>query len=112
MHAHDYAGSLEGLDNWIETMDKAGIEKTIILCRQHGMKFDSVLEVYSRYHDRFEDPGFPAAALEELERCFEKGAKGVGELGDKGKGMFFSRPAAPGMHPDDPRMDALWEKCL
>jgi predicted TIM-barrel fold metal-dependent hydrolase len=122
MHAHDYAGNFEEVDSWIKTMDNAGIKKTIILTQSYGPAFDSVMNLYSRYPDRFEvwcgidysdleDPSFPTEALSELERCFKLGAKGVGELGDKGKGMFFSKPAAPGLHPDDPRMDAIWEKC-
>jgi predicted TIM-barrel fold metal-dependent hydrolase len=40
------------------------------------------------------------------------GAKGVGELGDKGEGLFYSQPTpAYGMHIDDPRMKPLLEKC-
>jgi predicted TIM-barrel fold metal-dependent hydrolase len=33
----------------------------------------------------------------------------VGELGDKGKGLNWGKAA--GMHPDDPRLDPLFEKC-
>ncbi len=122
MHSHVYAGSGEEIQEWAKTMDEKGIEKTIVLSKEHGHKFDSVYDVYSKYADRFdvwcgfdystfEDPDFPAAAIAELERCHRKGAKGVGELGDKGKGMYYSKPPAWGMHADDPRMDALWEKC-
>jgi predicted TIM-barrel fold metal-dependent hydrolase len=39
------------------------------------------------------------------------GARGVGELGDKGKGLVYGQPKAWGMHLDDPRMDPLLEKC-
>jgi predicted TIM-barrel fold metal-dependent hydrolase len=35
----------------------------------------------------------------------------VGELGDKGKGLYYCKPPAWGMHSDDPRMDPLFEKC-
>ena len=35
----------------------------------------------------------------------------MGELGDKGKGLFYCETKAWGMHPDDPRMDPLFEKC-
>jgi predicted TIM-barrel fold metal-dependent hydrolase len=35
----------------------------------------------------------------------------VGELGDKGIGFFFSKPAAWGMYADDPRMGPVWGKC-
>jgi len=124
IHTHQYASSPEMVDEWVKTMDETGIEKTIILATCNGSRFDSIYDLYtSRYPDRFEvwcgfdytgydEPGFGPAAVKELERCFEVGATGVGELGDKGKGMFFSSPTKGwGMHPDDPRMDPLWEKC-
>ena len=122
MHAHTYARSEAEMDQWVQTMDEKGIEKTIILSPIHGREFDSVFDAYARYPDRFEvwcgfdfsgyeGPEFPANAITELERCHKRGARGVGELGDKGKGFFFSKPAAWGMHADDPRMAPLWEKC-
>jgi predicted TIM-barrel fold metal-dependent hydrolase len=122
MHAHDYARSIEGLETWVKTMDELGIEKTIILSKEHGKKFDSLFDVYSGYPGRFEvwcgfdytgyeEPGFGPAAVAELERCYHKGARGVGELGDKGKGLYYCKPPAWGMHSDDPRMDPLFEKC-
>lgn len=124
IHAHQYASTPELVDEWVKTMDETGIEKTIILATCTGTRFDSIYDLYmGRYSDRFEvwcgfdytgyeEPGFGPAAVKELERCFEVGATGVGELGDKGQGMFFSSPAKGlGMHPDDPRMDPLWEKC-
>jgi len=46
------------------------------------------------------------SAVAELERCARMGARGVGEIGDKGSGLGRS-----GVHPDDPRMDGIWEKC-
>ncbi len=125
IHAHQYATSPDLVDEWVKTMDDAGIEKTIILATCTGTKFDSVYHLYmDRYADRFEvwcgfdytgydTPGYGPAAVKELERCVEVGASGVGELGDKGKGMIFSSPGpkAWDMHPDDPRMDPLWAKC-
>lgn len=125
MHSHPYAESPEMVDEWVKTMDDVGIEKTIILSVSTGARFDSIYAAYaSRYPDRFEvwchfdysgydEPGFGPAAVAELERCYKAGATGVGELGDKGKGLFYSEPGpkAWGMHPDDPRMDPLWEKC-
>jgi len=77
------------------------------------------------------EPGFGPNAVKALEECHRLGAAGVGEVSDKGWG-FASRPAgaargsdgagggaqsrgtAPrtaGPHADDPRMDALWDKC-
>ncbi|NQU82300.1 MAG: amidohydrolase family protein, partial [Bacteroidetes bacterium] len=54
---------------------------------------------------------FGPAAVAELERCVQFGAKGVGELGDKGMGHIFCKPMALGMNSNDPRMDPLYEKC-
>jgi predicted TIM-barrel fold metal-dependent hydrolase len=122
MHTHTYARTEEQLDEWVKTMDKVGIQKSIVLTQAYGIRFDSLMEVYSKYPERFDlwcgfdytgydQPGFGPAAVRELERCVKMGAKGVGELGDKGKGLFYCRPPAIGMHSDDPRMDPLFQKC-
>jgi predicted TIM-barrel fold metal-dependent hydrolase len=94
-----------------------------VLTMATGKRFDDVYALYAKYPDRFEvwcgfdytgydQPGFGPAAVKELQRCFDVGARGVGELGDKGKGMFYCRPTkACGMHLDDERMDPLLDKC-
>ena len=122
MHAHSYVTSAEKAGDWVNLMDQLGIAKSIILSYKTGKEFDSVVDIYSQYPDRFEvwcgfdysryeESDFAERAIAELVRCYEKGATGVGELGDKGKGLFYCKPAAPGMHSDDPRMDPLFEKC-
>ncbi len=122
MHSHPYAETPEQIDKWVKTMDEMGIEKTIILTYAYGEKFDSIYALYSKYPNRFElwcgldytgydKPGFEEHAIKELERCYMAGAKGVGELGDKGLGLFYSKPPAYGMHIDDKRMDPILEKC-
>lgn len=123
MHSHAYVKDEEGLDRWVETMDKAGIEKTIVMTQKVGPKFDSILDFFSKYPDRFDvwcsidytgydEEGYGPDAVAELERCVKLGAKGVGELGDKGKGLFYSNTGpAIGMHSDDPRLDPLFQKC-
>jgi len=122
MHAHPDFKTDEEIAQWVRTMDEVGIEKTIILTQAVGDEFDEIHQRYSKYPDRFElwcgfdyrgydQPGYGPEAVKELERCYRVGARGVGELGDKGKGMDFEKTNAPGMHPDDPRMDPLFEKC-
>jgi uncharacterized protein len=122
VHSHPDAKTREQVDGWVKTMDEANIDRTVILTMATGAKFDSIYALYSRYPDRFQvwcgfdftgydRPGFGPSAVAELERCVRKGAKGVGELGDKGKGLFYGDIKAWGMHPDDPRMDPLFEKC-
>jgi predicted TIM-barrel fold metal-dependent hydrolase len=123
MHSHNYAETSADIDQWVKTMDKLNIEKTMILSMQSGKGFDSVVEKYSRYPKRFEiwccfdytgygTTGWQKHAVEELERCYKKGAKGVGELGDKGEGEIYSKPTLGyGLHIDDPQMKPLLEKC-
>ncbi len=54
MHSHDFAKTNEEVAQWVETMDDAGIEKTIILSGATGGRFDSIFSKYSKYADRFE----------------------------------------------------------
>jgi predicted TIM-barrel fold metal-dependent hydrolase len=120
MHSHAYAKTPEDVDRWVKVMDEVGVERTVILTGATGAEFDRVAELYSRYPTRFElwcgfdytgwdQPGYGPAAVAELERCVRKGARGVGEEGDKGLGMEFGR--AKGLHFDDPRVGLLLDRC-
>ena len=123
VHTHPYAKTVLEIAQWVKTMDKAGIEKSIVLTYTTGKEFDSIYKLYSKYGDRFElwcgfdytgyrEEGWSDKAIKELERCKDVGAKGVGELGDKGTGLFYSKPSeARGMHIDDPRMQPLLKRC-
>ena len=123
IHSHPYARTEEDLARWVKMMDAAGIEKTIILTMASGARFDSLYAKYARYPDRFEvwcgfdytgyqEPGWSEKAVKELERCHKVGARGVGELGDKGLGELFSDPTPGyGLHVDDKRMKPLFQKC-
>jgi predicted TIM-barrel fold metal-dependent hydrolase len=122
LHSHPYAETPEEIDRWVKTMDEVGVEKTMVLTMAVGKKFDEIAARYRKHPDRFapwcgfdftgyDKPGYGPAAVAELERCHAAGAVGVGELGDKGKGLFYGDPPAFGMHVDDPRMDPLLEKC-
>ncbi len=122
MHSHNYVAA-KNLDALVKLMDKMNIQKTIILSMQSGKGFDSVVEKYSHYPGRFQiwcgfdytgygKPGWQKHAVAELERCYKKGARGVGELGDKGDGDLYSKPTpGRGLHIDDPQMKPLLEKC-
>ena len=99
-------------------------------------KYPKRFELYCGFDMTGNDqPGFGPNAIKALEDCHKAGATGVGEVSDKGRGFASrsfsgrgagkgggagkaggppSRPAGPppsGPHPDDPRMDALWDKC-
>jgi len=142
VHCHG-ARPIEDLDKWVKIMDAAGVEKTIIFT---GVStpgpFAERIKPYAKYPGRFDfwcsfnldrvdEPGFGPAAVKALEDCHRLGARGVGEVTDKGRGIgamgasagdamlaanarasgAVPRGAAKGPHADDPRMEALWNKC-
>jgi predicted TIM-barrel fold metal-dependent hydrolase len=122
-HSHDYAKTDAEVDAWVKKMDEFNISKTLILSYSTGASLDSIIDKYSRYKDRFEvwcgfdytgykKPGWEKRAVAELERCYKKGARGVGELGDKGLGELYSKPTRGyGLHIDNPAMKPLLQKC-
>lgn len=120
MHSHVFAHSDKELADWVKTMDQAGLQKTIILTGSTGPRFDSVYSQYAKYGDRFElwcgfdidgykEPGWSDKAVKELERCFKMGARGIGELSDKGLGLRYSGGFGP--HINDPVIKPLLKRC-
>ena len=117
VHAHVNARTPEQVRDWVRTMDETGIEMTVVLTGATGDAFDRLVDLYVKpYPGRFQlfcgidtrdadKPDYPERAAAELARCYKRGARGVGELTDKGTG-FGGR-----LHPDDPRLDAFWDKC-
>jgi len=134
-HCHG-ARPLEFLPRMVEIMDAAGVEKTIIFTgAANGARFQAAARPYLKYKGRFDlwcnldwtgsdTPGYGPAAVKALEECHSEGAVGVGEITDKGMGLGHPVGDGPagwpgagnqsktmGPHPDDPRMDAIWDKC-
>ena len=121
MHSHPFPKTEAEITTWLKNMDECNVEKTMILTMATGKEFDDIYAKYSKYPERFEvwcgldfsgynKSGFGSAAVKELERCRQKGARGIGEIHDKGQGLRSGKSSAPGMHPDDPRVDPIWEK--
>jgi len=93
---HTGGDTPESLAAWVKSMDEAGVEKAIVLTEAIGAEFDRLAALYQKtYPDRFqvwcgldtadfEKPGYPERAAAALERCYRHGARGVGELSDKG----------------------------
>ena len=46
-HSHDYPSSLEEVAQWVKTMDRKGIEKTVVLTGYTGASFDSIVSLCS-----------------------------------------------------------------
>ena len=124
-HVHVVAKTPEEIADWVKTMDEVGMETSVVLTGATGKSFDDLVELLpKKYPGRFllycgldrtdvDKPDYPKRAVAELERCYNKGARGVGELSDKGWG--FTRQTdldrSKRLHPDDPRMDPFWDKC-
>ncbi|MEZ5401650.1 MAG: amidohydrolase family protein [Bryobacteraceae bacterium] len=122
VHSHSYASTPEQVAEWVRTMDEVGVEKTVVLTGAVGARFDALVELYLKpYPERFVlfagvlregtgKPDYPQRAAAEVERCYRMGARGLGELSDKGTG--FTRALSPSerLHPDDPRLDLFWKK--
>jgi predicted TIM-barrel fold metal-dependent hydrolase len=104
-------------------MDEVGVETTVVFTGATGAAFDRQAALFKPHGKRFQvwcsmdssnvdAPDYPERAARELERCYRQGARGIGELTDKGSGM--QRGALPRdkrLHPDDARLDPLWAKC-
>jgi predicted TIM-barrel fold metal-dependent hydrolase len=130
MHNHGIrqASGAQGVAGMIKAMDALNFEKTIVLSWEaRADRFATVAEAYLKYPGRFElwgqfdlsgidQPGFEGKALAALEALHRAGSVGIGELVDRGRGLtvvemnsLASSPMGP--HPDDPRLDPLFDRC-
>jgi hypothetical protein len=89
MHSHPEPKTDAEISTWIKNMDEVGVEKSIVLTMTTGKPFDEIYAKYSKHPDRFEvwcgldfsghsTPGFADSAVQELARCHDAGAKGIG----------------------------------
>ena len=113
--------------DWVRTMDETGIETSVVFTEATGAEFDRLSDLFLRAHPRrfqvycgvdvsnIDSPDYPERAARELARCYSKGARGVGELTDKGWGLQASEKSAlprnKRLRLDDPRLDLFWKKC-
>ena len=130
VHSHsDMSGirSPEDVDAWVRTMDEVGVERSVVFTGATGAEFDRQADLFlARHPGRFQvwcsldtsaldAPGYPERAVAELVRCHGKGARGVGEMSDKGWGLGGSEksplPRSKRLHVDDARLDPFWRKC-
>src|SRR5437763_9616563 len=107
-HTHSaFNGSTrEAADKWVRLMDESGVETAIVYTDAIGAEFDRQAELFLGYGNRFQvycsfdntnidAPDYSERIVRELERCYRKGARGVGELSDKGWGLESGITAYP-----------------
>lgn len=127
VHTHSDMNGIktpEDVDAWVRTMDEVGIETSVVFTGAVGEEFDRQADLFLKRHPKrfqvycdlltanIDAPDYSERAVRELARCYEKGARGVGELSDKGPGLQGGKPPRDKrLHVDDPRLDAFWEKC-
>lgn len=132
IHTHDYPTDVHGiekagqaLDKWVMVMNDVGVETSVILTTATGDNFNRMAELYlGKYPEKFQvycgllmegidQPEYPELAVAELERCYDLGARGVGELTEKGFGLTKNPDLTPDerLHNNDPRMDPFYSKC-
>ena len=125
VHTHVVATTPKEVTEWVKTMDDVGIQTSIILTNATGHEFDKLVDLYlkpypSRFilfcgmvSERIDAADYQERVLAELQRCYNKGARGVGEWTDKGLGFTNDSMLDPAkrLHADDKRLDAFWDKC-
>jgi predicted TIM-barrel fold metal-dependent hydrolase len=129
-HSHSSMNNIRtraDVDAWVKTMDAVGIEMSVVFTNASGAEFDRQAELFlGSYPKRFQvwysfeapnqdDPDFPSKMVAEMERVYKKGARGVGEITDKGWGVEANEknalPKAKRLWLDDPRLDVYWRRC-
>jgi predicted TIM-barrel fold metal-dependent hydrolase len=130
VHCHGFRQPAQ-LDEAVKLMDAVNVEKTVVFTgASTPERFAEAARPYAKYAGRFElwcgfdltgadQAGFGPNAVGALEECHRLGAFGVGEISDKGRGFGVrggnrggsTGAPATGPHPDDPRMDALFDRC-
>ena len=129
-HSHSSMNGMKtpaDVDAWVRRMDEVGVEKSVVFTEAVGAAFDQQAELFlKRYPDRFQlwcgvdtsnigAPDYGERAARELERCYRVGARGVGEITDKGWGVQGREQGAPPrgqrLRLDDARLDTFWDKC-
>jgi uncharacterized protein len=133
VHLHPRARTPQEVAALVKSMDEAGVDVVVIMSGAVGKEFDQLASLYLKpYPNRFmlfcgidtnnldiEAPDYPQKVAAELDRCYRNGARGVGEVTDKGRGFgagTFVDPAAlkardKRLHVDDRRLDLFWQKC-
>lgn len=107
---HNHGHGPLSVAEMVKIMDKVGVEKSVVFTGAGTVdRFNEVAREYADHPDRFDlwcmfdlrgvdQRGFGPNAIKSLEECHRAGAKGVGELHDKGRGIFSGQNSRARRH--------------
>jgi predicted TIM-barrel fold metal-dependent hydrolase len=119
-HSHDiYTKNPEEVASWVELQKKVNVAQSFIFTGKSGAEFRAAAARYAQYPDRFlmfagisadgvGTPDYPQLLRSRLRADVQAGARGLGELTDKGMGLVHVGEKSYFI--DDPMFDALWEE--
>ena len=119
-HSHAYAETPEAVTAWVALQKELSVEQTFIFTGKTGTEFNALVARYAGAYPRqfllfagmltenLDAPDYGERLRESLRADVKAGARGLGELTDKGLGLV-----RVGDHPyyiDDERFDPLWDE--
>jgi len=119
-HSHAYATTSRAVTEWLTLQNEVGVAQTFIFTGVSGEEFRKVADRYAAASaDRFimfagflqegvDAPDYGAKLRARLREDVKAGARGLGELTDKGLGLV--RVADRAYFIDDSRFDPLWDE--
>ena len=119
-HSHAYAKTPEAIAEWVRLMDHVGVRTAVIQTGASGAELRRLTALYATAHPgRFtmcaglskegaDRPDYGERLRRALREDVAQGAACVGELVDKGMGLF--RVDGAPVFLDDPRLVPLWDE--
>lgn len=113
--AHCHGRGSINVREMVNIMDEVGVEKTVVFTGASTLDhFKEISRQYAPYPGRFDmwclfdmnnfgKPDFEKTTLKSLEDCHRAGARGVGEIHDKGRGFIWQYYGRRRRRPGRPR---------
>jgi Amidohydrolase len=120
VHSHAYAETANAIAEWAKLLKEVNVRTAFILTGKTGAAFRELAGKYAGAHpgvfvmfagfpeDGVDAPDYGARLRVSLRADVAAGAKGLGELHDKGQGLV--RVGEKAYFIDDPRFDPLWDE--